>query len=252
MLRLGRFLAPTLVLAAALSAGAPAPARAAAPDVEVSGVSLADALPRLARHAEAFEQMKRRGSYTLTGHVDSLSSDGKPTGKKDMIVRVTPSGGELPNTDVVRYSEDGVDRTAEVRAKQGDRKPSRTSTRRRAFAIRLPFLTGEQPRYGFGIAERDAHRPSRVRIAFAPRVAAEDAYTGSAWVDMDAGEVLSIGLSPTRNPSFVDHVDVTVVFANRTPLGLAPTTFTFDARGSFLFVHKRYRGTAVIADARFD
>lgn len=230
-------------------------AAAASPSNLETGPSLGDLLPRLAQHADAFEQMKRRGSYTLTGHVDQLSSDGKPSATKEMVVRVTPSGGDVPRTEVVRYVEDGVDQTSEARRKHArdkEKAPSRTSTRRRAFAIRLPFLASEQPRYTFSIAERDPADPSRVRVAFTPRVPADDAYAGSAWVDSAAGEVLRIGLTPTKNPTFVDRVDVTVTFGLRTPLGLAPQTFSFDARGSFLFVKKRYRGTATIADARFD
>ena len=63
-------------------------------------------------------------------------------------------------------------------------------------------------------------------------------------------EVLAIGVSPSKNPTFVEHVDVTMRLELVTPLGRAPSSFAFDARGGFLFVRKHYRGSATISHPR--
>lgn len=212
---------------------------------DVAAPSLGGLLGRLAQHAARFEQMKTRGAYTLTGHMEELDGDGRTAGRKDMELRMIPTGG-LPLTDILRYAEDGVDKTADARTKAAERKKD-PSAKRREF--HLPFLAGEQSRYVFAVVERDAQSPNNVRIAFVPRAPAEDAYKGSAWVDEAEGEVLSMGFSPSKNPSFIDHVDATLVFALSTPLGRAPSKLTFDAIGGFLFVRKHYRGWVTVSGA---
>jgi hypothetical protein len=220
------------------------------PAAEAAEISLAPLLERLARHAEQFEQMKRRGSYTLDGRYDELDADGHAVGAKTATLHVTatPQG---PITEIVAYTEDGKDKTSEAREKA---RKARAEAKKSAGGgpkdLRLPFLASEQPRYDFSIAERAPDQAGRVRIAFAPRVAAEDALKGSAWVDPNAGEVLTMGFSLSKNPRFVDHVDVTIRFANITPIGRAPSTFDVDIRGSFLFIHRHYRGSGTISDAR--
>jgi hypothetical protein len=69
---------------------------------------------------------------------------------------------------------------------------------------------------------------------------------GSAWVDPAVGEITSLGFSLSKNPMFVDHVEVTVRFDLHTSLGLAPSAVSFDFRGGFLLIHKHYRGSATI------
>jgi hypothetical protein len=215
----------------------------------VSLPARADDLPalltRMARHAERFEEMKKRGSFTLNGRMEELDSSGKVDGTKEVLLRSTATPAERL-TEIVRYTEDGADKTVEAREKAAKRRSEKKEKQKQKKEIHLPFLPSEQPRYVFSILERDA---SRVRVGFQPRVAAEDAFKGSAWVDEAAGEILTMGFSPSKNPMFVDHVDVTMRFDLVTPLGRAPSSITFDARGGFLIVRKHYRGSATISDA---
>ena len=97
------------------------------------------------------------------------------------------------------------------------------------------------------MAERDKTDPTHVRINFNPKTPAEDAIKGSAWVDETSKEVLSVGFSLSKNPAFIDHVDVTIVFGLPTQLGRAPSAISFDGRGGF-FIRKHYRGSATITD----
>ena len=154
---------------------------------------------------------------------------------------------------VIRYTEDGKDKTADAQVKATERRAKQLGdpdlqAEARKRDIKLPFLVSEQPRYVFSVLERDAATPTRVRIAFSPKVPAENAIKGSAWVDEGEREVLSLGFSFSKNPTFVDHVDITILFGLATPLGRAPSKLTFEGRGGFLFIRKHFRGTATLSD----
>jgi hypothetical protein len=164
-----------------------------------------------------------------------------------MILRVIATPAER-RTEIVKYLEDGADKTAEAREKAAKRRADKG--RKKQKDMRLPFLASEQARYAFTLAERDPTDANRVRVTFRPHVPAEDAFKGSAWIDDAKGEVLTMGFSPTKNPTFVDHVDITLRFDLATPLGRAPSSLTFDARGGFLILKKHYRGSATITDPR--
>jgi hypothetical protein len=181
--------------------------------------------------------------------MDSLDVDGHVDGSKEIVVRISPSPGDEPMTDIVRYTEDGEDKTDEAREKARERREKRKAEGKPRKDFHLPFLASEQSRYVFTQIERDRMYPTRVRIGFQPKVPAEDAYKGSAWVDEHDGEVLTIGFSLSKNPTFIDHIDVTVSFDLATKLGRAPSRLTFEAKGGLLFIRKRYRGSATISNA---
>ncbi|MBX3186007.1 MAG: hypothetical protein KF819_03285 [Labilithrix sp.] len=207
-------------------------------------------LAGLHKHAAAFEQMKLRGAFTIAGHLEEVDGDGRASDVKDIVAKITPLPGNTvePLTEVVRYTHNGKDKTDEAREKAAARRGKKKKVDKKD--LHLPFLASEQGRYVFTLAERDATRPERVRIAFRPKEIAEDAIKGSAWVDTSAGEVLSIGFSLSKNPAFIDHVEITLVFGMATPLGKAPSRISFDGRGGFLFIRKHYRGSANLSEPR--
>jgi len=108
-------------------------------------------LDKLEQHAAQFEKMKRRASYTLTGKLERVDGSGNVAETKEMTVRVNGMAAE-----VVRYVEDGLDKTADERAKRGGN--GRMSTNR-VSRMRLPFLASERPRYTFHVKEGDAKYP---------------------------------------------------------------------------------------------
>ena len=223
----------------------PAPAASAAtavPQALMSG---------LAQHAARTEDMKRRGAFTVVGRVEGLDGDGKTTELKEMVLRSTPTRTPLDRIiKVIRYTEDGKDTTADAQVKATERRAKRLGDPEEARKrdLKLPFLASEQPRYVFSVLERDGATPGRVRIGFTPKVPAENAIKGSAWVDEVAREVLSVGFSFSKNPIFVDHVDVKLTFGLATDLGRAPSQLSFDGRGGFLFIHRHYRGTITLSE----
>ncbi len=92
--------------------------------------ALAALLERLGRHAAQFEEMKRRGSFTLSGWLEELDRHGHVDGTKEMVVRVTVTPAEHL-TEIVRYLEDGADKTADARKKAEKRRPRGSARSRR-------------------------------------------------------------------------------------------------------------------------
>lgn len=252
MLRAPRFavLSWTAVLSATLVVGASSGVRtawandahagaapAATPSLEWGAV-----LGRLEEYAERFEQMEKRGSFLLRGRMEELNGDGGVNATKELVVRVTATPSERI-TEVIRYIEDGADKTSEAREKSGKKDAAKKK-------LKLPFLRSERGRYEFRVLERRAKAPHQMRVEFKPREASETTLVGSAWVDGVTGEVLTMSFSPSKTPIFIDHIHVQVRFDNLTSLGRAPSRITFDARGGVLVFKKHYRGSATLTDAK--
>ena len=93
------------------AASADAPKAAPTVLAEVPAAVLAG----LSVHAANFEKMKLRGGYTFDGKVEELDGAGHPSDTKEIKMRILPKRGEpLPLVDVIRYFENGEDKTTEV------------------------------------------------------------------------------------------------------------------------------------------
>jgi hypothetical protein len=180
--------------------------------------------------------------------MERLDGDGQPSGVKEMTARVEADGTRA-RLDVVRYTEDGEDKTRDARdkAREADAEPA---AEKEKTVIRMPFLAAEQGRYVFDQVAVDGADPARIRIAFVPRVAAENAIEGSAWVDTRTATVLSAGFKISKPGTFVDYVRVTVEFGAPTVLGPAVSRVTVEGKGGILFLRKRFRGAATLSDYR--
>jgi hypothetical protein len=236
---------PIAALADGAAPAAPVASSSAVPEALMSGLAL---------HAARVEEMKRRGAFTMAGQLEALNGDGNAKERKEIVLRSTPTRMPMDRIiKVIRYTEDGKDKTFDMQVRATERRVKRLGdpdkqAEDRKKDLKLPFLASEQSRYVFSLVERDAAHPSRVRIAFTPKVPAENAIKGSAWVSELEREVLSVGFSFSKNPTFIDHVDVTVTFGLATELGRAPSQLSFDGRGGFLFIRKHYRGTATLSE----
>jgi hypothetical protein len=111
----------------------------------------------------------------------------------------------------------------------------------------MPFHASEQARYDFDVVETDVADPSRVRIAFTPKVTADDTVEGSAWVDTKTGTVVSAGFKLSKPPTFVDYVHITVEFGAPTKLGPAISHVSLSGKGGFLFFRKEFRANATLS-----
>jgi hypothetical protein len=165
-----------------------------------------------------------------------------------MEARLDPDG-DTPALNVISYTEDGEDKTAQAQADARERRAKRKNDPNRK-RVRMPLLADEQPRYRFDQVQVDAQDPNRVRIAFTPKERGGDTIEGSAWVDARTGTLISAGFKLTKTPTFVDYVHVTVQFGEPTQLGPAVSTVSVDGEGGLLFIRKRFHLSATLWDYR--
>ena len=206
----------------------------------------ADLMKRLAVHASHFESMRTRASYAIEGHMENVDGDGNANSIKEVKAHIDADVTTAKVT-VERYTEDGEDKTDEAKKKARDRERKPPTAKPK---YRMPVLIEEQPRYVFDLVEVDRVDPSRVRIAFAPKVKEDDTIEGSAWVDTKTGTLLSAGFKLSKTSMFIDHVNVTVEFGAPTALGPAPSRVVVDGEGGVLFFRKHFRGSATISQYR--
>jgi hypothetical protein len=221
-------------LAAAAAVGSPRAASAGRPPPEL--------MARLADYAARLDSMRTHASYRVEGELFTLGRDGKPDSSKAMEARVH-ADGRAARLVVLRYTEDGEDKTPDAQKRAVDREKERKEKKR----IRLPILAAEQPRYVFDELESDAADPSRVKISFVPRVPEDDTIEGTAWVDSTTGSLVSAGFKLSKTSFFVDYVHFTVEFRESTSLGPAVSSVLVEGQGGVLFFRKRFRGTARVS-----
>jgi hypothetical protein len=234
-----------LALAAALVAlAAPRDALAEPPSAEL--------MKRLATYAAGFDSMRTHASYAVEGKLESLDGDGKTDGVKEMRARVDADGTRTSFV-VLKYTEDGEDKTEDAREKARERTAEREKEKkadREKKEIKMPIAASEQPRYTFDVVETDKADPSRVRISFVPKVKEDNTIEGSAWVDQNAGTVVSAGFKLSRTTMWIDYVHVTVEFGAPTSLGPAVSKVALEGKGGVLFFRKKFRGEATLSNYR--
>jgi hypothetical protein len=229
-----------VIVAAMASFAVPRAARAEAPSPEL--------MARLAQYASHFETLRTQASYRVKGRYETLDGDGKADSVKAMEARLDPDG-DTPALDVISYTEDGEDKTAQAQADARERRAKRKSDPNRK-RVRMPLLAEQQPRYVFDQVQVDAQDPNRVRIAFTPKERGPETIEGSAWVDARTGTLISAGFKLSKTPTFVDYVHVTVQFGEPTQLGPAVSTVSIDGQGGLLFFRKRFHLSATLWDYR--
>jgi hypothetical protein len=227
---------------AGMAAGfASTPALAAPPSSEL--------LDRMAAYAESFEAMRNRASFAVDGRMETIDRAGRAGDVKELTARVEGDGRDT-RLLVLKYTEDGEDKTADAEKKARDRAAERKAHPDKK-RLRIPILASEQPRYVFDQVETDRADSNRVRIAFVPKVPADDTIEGSAWIDTRTGAPISAGFKISKTPMFVDYLHFTVEFGAQTGLGAAVSKVEVDGDGGVLFFRKRFHGIATLSDYRF-
>lgn len=216
--------------------------------VRAEDQSLQALLPKLSAWSSRLEAVLNRSVFTMTGHTDEVDGDGKTSDHKEGVFRVD-ARGERAHVQVLRYAEDGEDKTAEAREKvRRDEEKRDKKHKEPDEVLHMPFLQPELGKYSFRVGESDPRSPARVRVYFTAKQRAKNLGNGSAWVDTKTGEVLTMGVSPSKTSLFVDFVNVTLEFGDLTPSGPGISRIGFDAGGGFLFFHKRVRGEAMLSN----
>ncbi|MGD0675820.1 MAG: hypothetical protein ABSC94_10405 [Polyangiaceae bacterium] len=201
-------------------------------------------MTKLATFAAHFDEVRARGSYVVDGRFETLDGGGHTSSVKAVLARVEPAGTSH-RLVVLRYTEDGRDMTpdAQRRARDAAARPKDKND----LSISLPVAAQQQARYAFDEVERDQVDPSRVRIAFVPKVLDDHSIEGSAWVDTRTGAVVSAGFKLSKTPFLVDFVHITVEFGARTPLGPAVSSISVRGQGGLLFFRRGFRAVATLS-----
>ncbi|WP_394830338.1 hypothetical protein LVJ94_27905 [Pendulispora rubella] len=193
----------------------------------------AELLAKLAGTSAQFEAMMGKASFTVTGHMDD----------KEGTARVTMQG-ERAKVEILKYIEDGQDKTEEAKQKAAERAREPRKARSSRDEVHMPFLAGEQAKYDFWVGDVDARDPTHLRVFFHAKVPAENLMNGSAWVDAPSGDLLTASVTASKTPAFIDYVRAKFEFGERTSMGPAISKLSFDTAGGFLFVRKHYQGSA--------
>lgn len=205
-------------------------------------------LPKLSDWSARFESRLAHAAFTMSGNTEEVDGDGDAFNRKEGVVRIITRGSRA-HVEVLRYSEGGVDKTRDTRERVAEQERDRARQPRSPDEeLHMPFLSAEQPKYRFRIGEADPRAPRRIRVYFTAKHPAKNLGNGSAWVDAQTGDLLSLRVSPSKTSMFVDYINVTLEFGEDTPIGPAISRIRFEARGGFLFFRKEIRGGAVISE----
>jgi hypothetical protein len=140
------------------------------------------------------------------------------------VLEQTRKDGRL-HTKVVEAKRDGADDVAgeKERAEKRDRENRRTES---------PFAARNVGKYSFVTFGTEGNV---THIGFGPKNGPEkEVLTGEAWVDTEAGEVMKLLLKPSKNPPFVDKLDMKLEYDAHTDAGRMISKFSFSGAGGLL------------------
>ena len=86
------------------------------------------------------------------------------------------------------------------------------------------------------------------RLGFFGGEKTDELYIGDATVDPQTGDVLSLSLRPSRNPTFVDSLSIEARLDAVTPAGRAMSSLTIKGVAGVLFFKDRFRIVTTFTD----
>ena len=218
-----------------------AAATGAAPPSE----DLAELLRKLSEHSARLKEMRRSGELTLTTLSDQLDGKGRVESQMEIVERVLYRNGSEVR-ELVRFSKNGKDVTAEERKKRAKKDGGGSSSLELTLAS--PFGAEEAAKYRFALRPPDASYPNLTRIHFEPAGAPSPAVNvGDAFVDPAAGSPVRIRCRPSANPKHVSRMDIEMRYEAPTPDGPALSAVTIEGEGGILFIKKGFRMTVTFS-----
>jgi len=207
-------------------------------------------MEKLAAYATSFERERTQASYDVAGKLEVIDGDNEVSSRKEVVAHVEGNGGDAKVT-VVRYVEDGKDKTAEG-VKEAEENAARRKKRRASGKeVKLPVRSDQQARYVFDETERSADG-TRVLLHFAPKNPEDDTVEGSAWVDDASGTVVSASFQPSKTSIFISYLHFSVEFGAQTAVGPAVSKVVVEGEGGIWFFRKHFRATATLSHYAFE
>jgi len=99
----------------------------------------AELLAKLADYARHFEQQRTHETFAVQGRLDELDGDGKPDGKKELWGHLDSNGLDV-HFRVIRYLEDGEDKTDDAREKARESDEKNKKKKKDGKELKMPPL----------------------------------------------------------------------------------------------------------------
>lgn len=199
-------------------------------------------LEKLGARARQLETYVNDSRVTVDVVAEELDGDGAVKKTTHTTLRVGRSGGKVERT-LLTYTENGKDLTESKRAEL--EKPPK----KEGAGVKSPFHPDERAKYQFAVLAPPADRPSLARLGFQPAGEKTDQlYIGDATIDPQTGDVLTLSLRPSKNPSFVSSLSMEATFDAQSPAGRAMSRLSMKGVAGLLFVKQRFRVVTTFSD----
>jgi len=197
-----------------------------------------------------------RPSRTVS-RIEDLARDGRVQSVEEVTFAYPPGAGE-PRPELVRYLRDGVDVTAQERAKLAKQQEETAHNKKGG---------GRGVTFGVGGTPFDAQRQATVSARRTPEKATVDGracqafdysrldpagsrFVGTAFLDEQTGAPMSLRERPDPLPRFADKIWVTLSLVYKGPGEWYPTRVAVEGSGGLLFIRKSIRTTIALLDFR--
>lgn len=193
-----------------------------------------------AAHEKAKPLYEEATTFSTKMTVEELDKHGAATSTTEI---------ETKADELVRYVEDGVDKTAEQKAKRAEyKKKQKEDGKDQSFSLGFgdPFSRESRDRYAYTLVKEEN---GLATIAFKPKgKKAPELGVGEATVEIETGAVRKLRFKPSSMPRFVSKLSIEVDCDEPTTLGYAMTRLKAEGEGGILFVKKRFRMTSTFFD----
>jgi len=199
-------------------------------------------LEKLGARARQLETYTNDSRVTVDVVAEELDGDGAVKKTTHTTLRVGRSGGKVERK-LLTYTENGKDLTESKRAEL--EKPPK----KEGAGVKSPFHPDERAKYQFAVLAPPGDRPSLARLGFQPAGEKTDQlYIGDATIDPQTGDVLTLSLRPSKNPTFVSSLSMEATFDAQSPAGRAMSRLSMKGVAGLLFVKQRFRVVTTFSD----
>jgi len=210
-------------------------ALAAAPDAAL--------LEKLGARAQQLEVFTNAARVTVDIVAEELDGDGAVKKTTHTALRVGRSGKKVERK-LLTFVEDGKDLTEAKRAELEKEPPKKGGA-----GVQSPFHPDQRAKYRFSLLPSPTDKPGLMRLGFEPSGEKSDQlYVGEATVDPETGDVHSLSLKPSKNPSFVESLSLEGRFDAPTPAGRAMSRLSMKGAAGLLFFKQHFRVVTTFSD----
>jgi hypothetical protein len=199
-------------------------------------------LEKLGARAQQLEAFTNASRVTVDIVAEEFDGSGAVKKTTHTALRVGRSGTKV-DRKLLTFVENAKDLTEDKRAEL-EKPPKKDGA-----GVQSPFHPDQRAKYQFSVLEPPSDHPGAVRLGFQPSGEKSDQlYVGEATVDPETGDVLTLSLKPSKNPTFIDSLALEAKFDATTPAGRAMSRLSMKGEGGLLFFKKRFRVVTTFSD----